>query len=154
MVSKLEMRFGTLWGTLLGSILEDFGVPLGSHGASLWEKRGSRLKCIWNLGKPVCGELREILGDPRLVPINHHSSSLLGAFLEPSGRSSSGLGASRDRWIVDCKIPRASGPPGIVGLWKKKLDWNSPATPHRASGTVADIQDALRRGTTASIVSD
>ena len=41
MLSKLEMRFGTLRGTLLSSILEGFGVPLGSLGASLWEKRGS-----------------------------------------------------------------------------------------------------------------
>ena len=55
MVSTLEMRFGTLRGTLLGSIWEHFGVPLGSHGASLWEKKGSRLKCIWNLENPVCG---------------------------------------------------------------------------------------------------
>ena len=42
MLSKLELRFGTLRGTLLSSILERFGVPLGSLGASLWEKRGSR----------------------------------------------------------------------------------------------------------------
>ena len=42
MLSKLEMRFGALRGTLLGSILEGFGVPLGSLGASLWEKWGSR----------------------------------------------------------------------------------------------------------------
>ena len=42
MVSKLEVRFGTLRDTLLGSILKDFGVTLGSLGASLWEKSGSR----------------------------------------------------------------------------------------------------------------
>ena len=42
MLSQLEMPFGILQGTLLSSILEGFGVPLGSLGASLWEKRGSR----------------------------------------------------------------------------------------------------------------
>ena len=42
MVSKFEVHFGTLGDSFGDPFWERFGIPLGSLGASLWEKRGSR----------------------------------------------------------------------------------------------------------------
>ena len=108
----MRVPFGSLPDTILETILGAFGVPLGSLGASLCEKMGfGKASKKWS-EKRVCKEIRVTLGNPEpgrgnpgFVPINNHSSS---------------PGASRDRWIVDCKT-------------------KAPATPHRASGTVADL---------------
>ena len=77
MWSKFEVRSGTLRGTLLGSILERFGVTLGSLGASLWEKMGfGKASKKWS-EKQECGEFRYTLEMTPFVPIKNHFSSLV-----------------------------------------------------------------------------
>ena len=90
---KMRVPFGSLPDTILETILGAFGVPLGSLGASLWEKMGfGKASKKWS-EKQECdkvreslGGTRESLGGTRFVPINHHSSSLLGSFLAQCGR--------------------------------------------------------------------
>ena len=53
------MPFGSLPDTILETILGAFGMPLGSLGASLWEKMGfGKASKKWS-EKRVCGEFRE-----------------------------------------------------------------------------------------------
>ena len=83
----MRVPFGSLPDTILETILGAFGVPLGSLGASLWEKMGfGKASKKWS-EKQECEKSRDSLRRTRFVPINHHSSSLLGPFWEPCGTS-------------------------------------------------------------------
>ena len=81
------MPFGSLPDTILETILGAFGVPLGSLGASLWEKMGfGKASKKWS-EKRVC---KEFGARPGSSLITNHSSSLGGSrgpFLEPCGTS-------------------------------------------------------------------
>ena len=98
----MRVPFGSLPDTILETILGGFWGPFGEPWGVTLGKKGVQ-KGIQKMMQKT--GLRVIWGETRFVPINNHSSS---------------PGASRDRWIVDCKT-------------------KAPATPHRASGTVADI---------------
>ena len=79
------MPFGSLPDTILETILGAFGVPLGSLGASLWEQMGfGKASKKWS-DKQECEEIRASLRRTPFVPINNHSSSLLGALWELCG---------------------------------------------------------------------
>ena len=59
---KMRMPFGSLPDTILETILGAFGVPLGSLGASLWEKMGfGKASKKWS-EKRVCKEFGEFRG--------------------------------------------------------------------------------------------
>ena len=77
----MEVLCGSLRDTNLGSILGAFGVPLGSLGASLWEKMGfGKASKKWS-EKRVCKEFREFGGKWGKAPVRPYKPS----FLEPSG---------------------------------------------------------------------
>ena len=80
MWSTFEVHFGTRRRTLLGSILEGFGVPLGSLGASLWEKKGVRTGVRKMMQKTG---LRGNPGNPERDPVRPYKQT----FLEPCGTS-------------------------------------------------------------------
>ena len=81
----MRVPFGSLPDTILETILGAFGVPLASLGESLWEKRESgKASKKWS-EKQECGKIREGLGGTPFVPINNHSSSLVGHSLPNVG---------------------------------------------------------------------
>ena len=74
----MRVPFGSLPDTILETILGAFGVPLGSLGASLWEKMGfGKASKKWS-EKQECEEIRASLRGTPFVPIKKHSSSLVG----------------------------------------------------------------------------
>ena len=73
----MRVPFGSLPDTILETILGAFGVPLGSLGASLWEKMGfGKASKKWS-EKQECGEFRYTLEMTPFVPIKNHFSSLV-----------------------------------------------------------------------------
>ena len=66
----MRVPFGSLPDTILETILGAFGVPLGSLGESLWEKRESgKASKKWN-EQQECEKIRLSLRGTPFVPIN------------------------------------------------------------------------------------
>ena len=86
----MRVPFGSLPDTILETILGAFGVPLGSLGASLWEKMGfGKASKKWS-EKQECGEVRGNSRKPGSDPVRPYKPSFLepsGTFWEPCGTS-------------------------------------------------------------------